>query len=64
MMTLFLHFFRVESGSKSVEGYVIIFVRKYTKYFEPYSNSVKNFKNHFFMVPLTQEAHLKYAIWI
>lgn len=58
IMTLFFHLFKVKSGSKSTNGFGIISLWQMTKYFEPCFDSVKNFKDHFFLVvPLNREAH-------
>lgn len=60
IMTLFLHLFKVHSGSKFSQGLGLVSLRQSTKYFETYSNSVKHFKDQFFLVvPLNKEAHLK-----
>lgn len=59
-MTLFFHLFKVHIHSKYVNGYAVISLWYSTKYFEPFSNSLKTFKEHVFLVvPINKEAHSK-----
>lgn len=59
-LTLFFHIFQVQNGYKSTYYFGIISLQQYVKYFEPYYDSVKTFKDHSFLgVPLTQESRLK-----
>lgn len=60
-MKLFLHLLK---NQKSVTNHVhdlgLISLRKNSKFFETYSDSVKHFKDHFFLViPFNKEAHTK-----
>lgn len=59
-LKLFVYLFEVQNGSKSADGSGNISLQKYTKYFEPYYQSVKHLNDQFFLLaPLIQEAHSK-----
>lgn len=63
-IALFLHLFKVKSGSKYVNGSNVISLRKSTKYFEPYSYNVNNFKDWFFLVVLLNQESYSKICWL
>lgn len=60
-MTLFIHLFETQNNTTNhVRDLCLISFRKVSKFFNNYSNTVRNFKDRFFLVPpFDEEAHVK-----